>query len=241
MELRLKFITKFSYFIYYKVTHMIFWLRLLNKSPEERFTTIYKENIWGDTESISGPGSTMKFTSRLRLELPILIKKYNIKSVLDAPCGDFNWMRSALQDLNVDYTGGDIVKPLIKTLEQSYSSSKIKFVHLDITKDKLPPADLMIVRDCLFHLSNKDINSFLKNFSRSNIGFLLTTSHFNQANFINKDILTGDFRMIDLFSPPFSFPDDPLFRIEDWSPPQARRELVLWSRNQILSLPLNAF
>jgi hypothetical protein len=77
--------------------------------PEERFTKIYQENHWNDSESRSGEGSTLENTQNVRNELPIVLKKYKIKSVLDAPCGDFNWMKSITQGISIKYIGDDIV------------------------------------------------------------------------------------------------------------------------------------
>jgi hypothetical protein len=46
-------------------------------------------------------------------DMPPLIEKFSIKSMFDAPCGDFNWMKLVLDKVKVDYVGADIVKPLI--------------------------------------------------------------------------------------------------------------------------------
>jgi len=62
-------------------------------SIEDRFTEIYKSNYWGSKESVSGIGSTLIYTENLRSKLPDLFQLYSIKSIFDAPCGDFNWMK----------------------------------------------------------------------------------------------------------------------------------------------------
>lgn len=54
---------------------------------QENFEKIYKSNIWGDKESLSGPGSNMEYTQNVRKLVSYVIKKYAIKSLLDAPCG----------------------------------------------------------------------------------------------------------------------------------------------------------
>ena len=41
------------------------------------------------------------------------IKKFKIKRLFDAPCGDFNWMPQVLKGVEVDYIGSDIVEDLI--------------------------------------------------------------------------------------------------------------------------------
>ena len=121
--------------------------------PEERFTKIYQENHWNDSGSRSGEGSTLENTQNVRNELPIVLRKYKIKSVLDAPCGDFNWMKSITQGISIKYIGGDIVKPMIEKNQAHHSSNSISFEHLDLTKNLLPEVDLMFCRDCFFHLS----------------------------------------------------------------------------------------
>lgn len=100
-----------------------------NLPAEKVFTTIYKENYWGDAESNFGTGSNIKKTVRTVTIINEAIKKFSVKSILDIPCGDFNWMRNA--NLNgIDYLGGDIVESLIKQNQQKYTfntiASKVK-------------------------------------------------------------------------------------------------------------------
>jgi hypothetical protein len=217
------------------VSVLLFRKKVLQaNSNEDRFTWIYKSNHWSSSESASGTGSTLSYTQNLRKELPKLLSTYSIKTIFDAPCGDFNWMKHMLSSVDVDYIGGDIVKPLIDKLSDAHGAEHVKFRHIDLTKDELPSADLMICRDCLFHLSYADIRSVLLNFVNSGIPYLLTTTHTNESqSFKNRDILTGDYRLIDLFSSPFNLPDAPLYRIDDWLHPDPERQMCLWSREQV--------
>src|SRR5215212_9991686 len=57
------------------------------------FDQIVAENYWRDPESLSGAGSNLRQTETLRRELPGLLSKLSIRSLLDAPCGDFHWMQ----------------------------------------------------------------------------------------------------------------------------------------------------
>ena len=96
----------------------------------------------------------------------------------------------------------------------------------------------MICRDCLLHFSYEDIFKFFENFINSNIRLLLTTSHFNDKFFFkNKNILTGDYREIDLFSEPFNFKKNYLLSIEDKSKDELyfirKKNLYLFSRKQV--------
>jgi hypothetical protein len=217
--------------------HKHFQKNVLSKnSVEDKFTFIYQKNHWGSKESVSGSGSTLLYTDNLRKNLPGLISKYSIKKVFDAPCGDFNWMQVLLPNVDIDYVGGDIVKALVDQHNIKHKTNKIAFVHLDLIKDNLPKTDLLICRDCLFHLSYKDTKSVLENFVKSGTPYLLTTTHKNNGadRFVNSDIQTGDFRLIDLLSIPYNFPTDYLESIDDWITPDPERQMCLWNRDQIL-------
>ena len=113
-------------------------------------------------------------------------------------------------------------------------------MHIDLISGKFPPADLMICRDCLFHLSYSDTRSVLENFVASGIPYLLTTSHKNDGTIVNRDIQTGSFRVMDLFAPPYNFPRETLARIDDWVAPDPEREMCLWTREQVVAI-LGAF
>jgi SAM-dependent methyltransferase len=201
----------------------------------ERFTEIYKKNSWRNLESRSGPSSTLARTEQIRKQLPSLLIKHSINSMLDAPCGDLNWMSTLLQQGIVKtYVGADIVDDIVLQNKKKYVGlANSKFLVLDITKDNLPSSDLLLCRDCLFHFSYADLRRFLTNFAESEIPFLLTTTHYNLTGFINKDITTGGWRWFDLFQKPLFFPP-PVDRISDGPD----RELCLFTKQQIKDLLL---
>lgn len=203
---------------------------------ESRYTAIYLRGSARNKDNFSGTGSTLEYTSNLRQELPKLLDRLGVKTVLDVPCGDFYWMKHLLAEVNVEYIGGDIVLPLIESHNARHKNAKTTFVHIDLTADRLPGADIMICRDCLFHLSFHDIDGFLQNFVESGIPFLLTTTHINEGLFRNRDIVTGDFRLLDLFSSPFFFPQEVAHRIADWIEPGPKREMCLWTRKQMVEV-----
>jgi hypothetical protein len=201
---------------------------------EERFTRIYESNHWGDAESVSGEGSSLAYTRGLRAALPGLFERHAVRRLLDAPCGDFNWMQHVLREHPLDYVGGDIVGSLARRLQEQHGQPRRRFMQIDITRGPLPGADLWLCRDCLFHLSYADIARALQVFLASDIPYLLTTTHLNQdGRFLNTDIRTGDFRRIDLFAAPFHFPPDVLATIDDWCEPEPPRRMCLWRRDQV--------
>ena len=144
-------------------------------------------------------------------------------------------MKCVLEQNKVNYIGGDIVLPLIEAHQLNFKNEITSFVHMDLTKDEFPVADLMICRDCLFHLSYDDTKRLLQNFINSNTLYFLTTTYVNNGDINNHDISTGDFRLIDLFSAPYNFEHDVLYRIEDTIPNEKPREMCLWSRDQIIT------
>src|SRR5258708_29390938 len=90
------------------------------KPVKEVFTQKYNNMEWGQHDSVSGPGSILESTVNLRTELPGLLKKYNIRTVIDAACGDFNWMKDCKIEID-NYTGIDIVEDLITANNNKYS------------------------------------------------------------------------------------------------------------------------
>lgn len=204
-------------------------------SPGKRFAEIYRRGLWHSRESGSGQGSEVAYTRNIREFLPKIIRKYDIRSMVDAPCGDFNWMRLVLPDVDVSYAGFDIVEPVIRENQRRYAGARVRFETADICADPLPAADLLMVRDCLFHLSFRDIDRFLRNIRRVEYRFLLTSTHLIESEATNLDIESGDFRLIDLFDAPFGFPPDAvLARVDDFPPGYSiRREMVLFRKEDV--------
>ena len=191
---------------------------------ESVFTNIYSTNFWGSQESFSGRGSELQYTDTMRSNLPAIIQQYDIKSIFDAGCGDWNWFRHV--DIDVEYTGADIVKSLVDDLSQKYQKSNVRFIHTDVVEKKFDCHDLVIARDILFHLSYRDISSFLNNFLESKSKFLLTT---HSGEHENTDIESGSWRVINLFAEPLCF-GTPLYEFDDV---KGSRKMCLFDRKGI--------
>lgn len=181
---------------------------------ESTFAPFYTENRWGDDESVSGPGSSLTRTAKLRRELPDLLQEIGARTLLDAPCGDFNWMKDTRLGVE-QYIGVDIIPDLITRNQELYGNDETRFLLLDLTRDKLPRADAILCRDCLIHFSYRHIAAAIKNFKRSGSRYLLTNSY--PAWSKNENIRTGDFRPLNLTQPPFNFPP-PLKQLEEKFP-----------------------
>lgn len=179
----------------------------INKKDEMLtiFTNIYNNNIWNidQKETRSGNGSTITQTITIRTQLPKLFNIFNIKSILDAGCGDFNWMKMIHID-GINYIGVDVVEEIINENNNLYQKNNIVFEQKEIMSDMLPKSDLILCRDCLVLFSNDDIKQTLINFKKSGSRYLLITN-FNKKRQFN-DIKTGMWRPLNLQCTPFNLP-----------------------------------
>ena len=199
------------------------------------FAEIWKKNTWTGKESASGPGSSLAQTKEIRRKLPIIFKKFNIKTLLDIPCGDFYWMNNTNLDALEKYIGADILSDLIKVNKKKYSTTKKIFKSLNLTRDKLPKVDLILVRDCLVHFSYDDILKSLKNIKSSSSKYILTTTF--PKTIVNEDIITGYWRPLNLQKPPFSFPKPILLLNEKCTEEEGKyndKSLGLWRIEDIV-------
>jgi hypothetical protein len=169
----------------------------------ERFSFIFEGNLWADPESKSGPGSSLDATRALRSALAPLLRSLGVKVLLDAPCGDFSWMRE-LDLAGIRYEGVDIVPRLVEINAEKFGGAARRFTLCDITRATPPAADFALCRDCLVHLRFANIASALGHFRRAGVQFLAVT-HFLEVS-ENADIADGDWRPLNFERPPFNFP-----------------------------------
>lgn len=187
-----------------KMIYSFFKSIFFGQTTEKIFENIYKNNSWKGVSSVSGRGSEPEQTGNIIKELPDLFESLNIFSILDIPCGDFNWMKKINLN-NYRYVGADIVKEIIINNKKLYGKENISFRHLNLIKDPLPQADLILARDCLVHFSYRDIFKALKNICRSGSEYLLTTTFPGRKS--NRDIVTGKWRPLNLQLEPFCLPE----------------------------------
>lgn len=170
------------------------------------FERIYAERLWGADDAgkgTSGPGSTLDATKLYRAFLQDFLATYHIRSVVDAGCGTWEFSQ-AIDWSGIDYTGLDIVASVIEADQRRFGAPNIHFAVADIVRDDLPPADLLIVKDVLQHLSNADIHRFLAQLPRYR--------HVLLVNGVEADSLTAEpselpetlYRPIDPTRPPHS-------------------------------------
>lgn len=202
-----------------------------NEDAGEIFSFYFERNLFGDSESLSGTGSSLSATETLRAALPQLVKDHAVRRLLDVPCGDFNWAKEIDWGRTI-YTGADIVPGLVERNRALYGNEARQFITLDILADPLPDCDLVLCRDLFIHFPNASVQTALRNIKNSNARYLLTTHYTGVTS--NRDIKLGSFRPLNLECPPFGLPAPEQIIRDDNYLKSWGRTMALW---RVDSLP----
>ena len=167
----------------------------------------------GMAESASGSGSSLNATYETRQFIPHLVKEYNIKSMIDLGCGDWNWMSTIRGEFpDVEYQGWDASEEMLDENTKNYGNENTKFFYKDIIENDYPKVDMALCRDVMFHLKPEYTLRIFDNIKKAGIKYLLATS-FNEIA-VNKGMELeqtwyGDWRFyyINLNVKPFNLGD----------------------------------
>jgi len=164
---------------------------------QDSFEKIYANFKWGRNGGGSGDGSEPSSTISTRVIVELVIYKYRITSLLDAPCGAIVWTRLLLAKIFekipcFKYYGVDVVRSVISKLTEEFSPvPNMVFNVTDLSSPgvELPPGDLILCRDALQHLPYENIINILENYSKSKARYLIVGSYPKDAN--NENIPIG--------------------------------------------------
>ena len=177
-------------------------------------------------KSRPGPGSQRAHTSALQRELPKLLGRLGVSTVLDLGCGDFGWMREV--ELGVDlYTGVDVVFDVVLENRLRYGGPQRRFLCRDLIRDPLPRADLVLCRDVLTHFPDDDLARAMEAIIDSGARYLLASRFPRRPD--NPPIARGKPLPLNMRRPRLSMPPP-----QDWlveTPPQNGlddKRLALW-------------
>ena len=137
-----------------------------------------KDKVHGETRS--GPGSTTIATLHIKKFITHIVKQYNVKSVVDIPCGDFNWMSDIASDFE-SYIGMDISPKCIKDNQCKYPNFDFRVG--DLINGTIPDCDLLIVRDVFGHMPLEFGKIAVDNVWHSNWKYLISTNWL----YVNRD------------------------------------------------------
>jgi SAM-dependent methyltransferase len=189
------------------------------------FTRIYRTDAWEGDDSRSGPGSGIIPTTHLRPALVELCRELEIRTVIDAACGDGNWMPDLPGYVGVDVSPEAVRLARVRNPHRTYLVGNVATM-------KLPQADLVIIRDAIQHLSLADGMATLASILRSKPRYLLASTYVGGENV---DIVTGaDAYSPDLEAAPFSMGEPERLIFDGWTYHDAtavrdpRKFLGLW-------------
>lgn len=130
-------------------------------------------------DSPNGPGSRLDTTLAVRTWLPRLIDKYGVKTMLDAPCGEWTWfctLHRFLVEHGISYQGWDVVPDVIRLNQMAWPRHRFSVVNM-LTVQKFPQVDLVLCRDFMIHLPNDEIVDLLLKIRASGSPYLLATNN----------------------------------------------------------------
>lgn len=171
----------------------------------DHFDNIYRTSAWG-TES--GPGSDAETFKGYIEYLQNFLRVRGVKSIVDCGCGHLQLIKQ-LDLTGIDYIGIDVAKSVIDKHLCSNplpSAKSITFLHMDASNnvDDLPSADLLICKDVLQHLTNKQAAVILSKIHRFKYALITNDSGDNitrdQGVMIPPCYYTG----LDIHSHPFN-------------------------------------
>lgn len=181
-------------------------INVAEREAEDTFTAIYDTCLWGrNAEGLgtSGAGSILEQTRPYMEFVQNFMKENNIRSVVDAGCGDWSFA-SQMNWEGIDYLGYDIVKSVIERDQERYSSANINFIHANAVTTELPPADLLLCKDVLQHCTNEEIATFLLQCPKFRYCLITNDIDGNTISSNNPQIPRGECRPLDLTQPPFN-------------------------------------
>ena len=168
-------------------------------SIEKSFTDIYKRQQWGPEGGGSGPGSSEVYAAGASRILFHVIMMFDIKSIVDAPCGGMVWQAPLLNQLvhtvpTFRYLGVDVVGTVISRNEKKFAKqwrvhknvtkaspgAAIQFAQADLaSRDWYVPAGfgLIFCRDALQHNKLSDVWQILRHFANSYAKYVLVGSY----------------------------------------------------------------
>lgn len=120
------------------------------------FDKVYSDLVWQegtDSKSASGDGSDGLWLDE-SIKYIANNKFIEGRKVLEIGCGDFSF-GSKIAEMAQHYTAGDVSSVIIEQNKKRYAElGNVEFVQIDATSDKLPQAEVVIIRQVLQHLPN---------------------------------------------------------------------------------------
>jgi hypothetical protein len=171
----------------------------------------------GDKDTVSGGGSFLSATESARQCLGAWLKKYEIRGLLDVPCGDALWQGTIPGINGVRYVGADISRPaLIRAMGRARNQdADMSFRWMDVTTEVIDGSKYQAVmfRDFLQHLDLNNGARAIENARKGGVRFLIASTFPKTAgNSLDLDDIGGGVSRLapshpnNLRLPPYNLP-----------------------------------
>lgn len=134
--------------------------------------------------TVNGPGSSLEYTQKLRDVLPGFLRRYQISTILDAPCGDLTWIGQLDLGFLYSYIGFDVDPRIIESNRVRFGA-KPQFtfaVSNLLTRKRVPKVDVILCRHFLQHLTTEYMISVVEKFQHSRSRYLLASNYPGASN-----------------------------------------------------------
>jgi hypothetical protein len=163
----------------------------------------------GDQDTVSGGGSFISVTEEARACITSWIQKYNIRSLLDAPCGDALW-QGLISGIEGKYTGADISTPsLVRAIARKRNqNAKMRFRWMDVVSENIDGReyDAVMYRDFIQHLSVRHGVRAIENAKAGGVKYLIASTFPFVTQNIAQDQLAPSYKN-NLRIAPFNLPE----------------------------------
>lgn len=141
-----------------------------------RFTDVYAKSRWSWRNTLSGADSAWSECEHVAKWLESEVAQ-GARSILDLGCGDLEWISRcpSVTRGEVDYFGVDVVPTLIAHHQRIFPWFKGEA--RDLEEMPAIEADVVILKDVLFHLCNGSAGQILMNANAGKWKRLLVSTH----------------------------------------------------------------
>jgi hypothetical protein len=172
---------------------------------QETFSAIYADETWSDRlpgMPRSGRGALPTHARSVIEFITARIESGDVRSIVDIGCGDLTWVSTIPQVTSgqIGYIGYDVVPELIDQ-HRALGWGEFRFADLTAPGFRVQ-ADLVLVKDVLFHLRDEQVERALANLRASEWRWLLTSSSPNASN-ANRQFDRWHFAPLNLLVAPY--------------------------------------
>lgn len=148
-------------------------------TDRETFSNIYRTGAWSEQFSmpLSGPGSTVENSLPVIDIITTLHAEGSISSILDVGCGDLEWIQSVepIRTRKLRYYGLDLVPEVIERNKAHHSW--FRGACENALECRKFDADLVLIKDVAFHMTNPQISQLLEILRRSTWRYCLLSCY----------------------------------------------------------------